>query len=141
MSTAEQKEAQAGTTSGGSLLDEILAETKIKPSDDAYAIAKRGVQAFIAEMLGPTHTAERIDKTAVDAMIADIDRRSSAQLNEILHHPDFQKLESAWRGPSTRISTARWPSAAWRAGTRRWRCGASRASCRCCAKPPRRPAA
>jgi type VI secretion system protein ImpC len=99
MSTAEeQKDAAAATATSGSLLDDILAETKIKPTDDAYDIAKRGVQAFITQMLGAAHTAERVDKAAVDAMIADIDRRISAQLNEILHHPDFQKLESGWRG-------------------------------------------
>src|SRR5262249_32136361 len=95
---AEQKDTQAAAATSGSLLEEILAETKIAPSDDAYEIAKRGVQAFITQMLGPAHTAERVDKPAVDAMIADTDRRISAQVNEILHHPQFQKLESAWRG-------------------------------------------
>ncbi len=93
----EGGEAAAATTSGN-LLDEILAETKIKPSDDAYQIAKAGVQAFITQMLAPTKSAEKVDKAAVDVMIADIDRRISAQLNEILHNPELQKLESAWRG-------------------------------------------
>src|SRR4029078_10368542 len=98
MSEAEKAEAQAATTTSGSLLDEILAETKIKPTEDAYDIAKRGVQAFITQMLAPAKSAEKVDKTAVDVMIADIDRRISAQLNEIMHHPDVQKLESTWRG-------------------------------------------
>ena len=31
-------------------------------------------------------------------MIAAIDKILSAQVNEILHHPDFQKLEASWRG-------------------------------------------
>jgi len=31
-------------------------------------------------------------------MIAEIDKRLSAQVNEVLHHPEVQKLESAWRG-------------------------------------------
>ena len=31
-------------------------------------------------------------------MIAEIDQKLCAQVDEILHHPDFQKLESAWRG-------------------------------------------
>ena len=31
-------------------------------------------------------------------MIAAIDRKLSEQVNAILHHADFQKLESAWRG-------------------------------------------
>jgi len=56
------------------------------------------VQAFITEMLGAQHGKERIDKALVDAMVADIDRRMSAQLNAIMHNTEFQKLESAWRG-------------------------------------------
>jgi len=100
MSEAEEKSAgqAATTTTGGNLLDEILAETKIKPTEDAYAIAKQGVQAFITQMLEPSKSQERVEKAAVDVMIADIDRRITAQLNEILHHPELQKLESAWRG-------------------------------------------
>ncbi len=89
--------APATEQKGSSLLDEILAETKIKPTDEAYAIARKGVAAFVAEMLAPAKAAEKVDRSAVDAMIAEIDKRLSAQTNEILHHPDVQKLESAWR--------------------------------------------
>lgn len=81
-----------------SLLDEILAESKIKPTDDGYEIARRGVQAFIAEMLAPQRAQEKVDKSAVDAMIAEIDKRIGLQLNEVLHAPQFQALESTWRG-------------------------------------------
>ncbi len=80
-----------------SLLDEILSEAKIKPKDEGYDIARRGVEAFITEMLAPTRTEERVDKALVDAMISEIDRRLSAQVNEILHATEFQKLESSWR--------------------------------------------
>ncbi|MEP0841079.1 MAG: type VI secretion system contractile sheath large subunit [Phycisphaerae bacterium] len=37
------------------------------------------------------------DKQRVDDFIAEIDQQLSAQVNEILHNKDFQKLESAWR--------------------------------------------
>jgi type VI secretion system protein ImpC len=82
----------------GSLLEDILAETRLKPSDDAYAVAKQGVTAFITELLAPGRSLDRVDKAVVDAMIAELDARMSAQVNEILHQPAFQKLESAWRG-------------------------------------------
>jgi type VI secretion system protein ImpC len=36
--------------------------------------------------------------TTVDAMKAAIDRKLTEQINLIIHHADFQKLESAWRG-------------------------------------------
>src|SRR5450432_3294150 len=35
---------------------------------------------------------------SVNAMIAAIDKKLSEQINAIIHHPDFQSLESAWRG-------------------------------------------
>jgi hypothetical protein len=35
---------------------------------------------------------------SIEAMIAEIDKKLSEQINLILHHPDFQKLEGAWRG-------------------------------------------
>jgi len=35
---------------------------------------------------------------SIKAMIAEIDRKLSMQVNQILHHPDFQQLEGSWRG-------------------------------------------
>ena len=99
MSTEQKTEGAEATTEEGSLLDQILAESKIKPSSEGYEVAQRGVQAFIAEMITSGKAeGKKIDKTLVDAMIAEIDQRMSSQINEILHHPELQKLESAWRG-------------------------------------------
>ncbi len=98
MSQEQQAEALSTTTTSGSLLEDILSETKIRPDDEAYDVARRGVSAFIAELLGPDKSVDKIDKALVDAMIAEIDGKISRQLDEVLHHPSFQKLESAWRG-------------------------------------------
>ena len=87
----------AANLANASLLDELLAEAKLKPKDEGYDIARRGVQAFITEMLGPKHAEERVDKGLVDAMIAEIDKRLTAQVNEILHDSAVQALESSWR--------------------------------------------
>jgi type VI secretion system protein ImpC len=92
-----QSQGGTQTLEQGSLLDEILNEGKIKPSEEGYDVVRRGVQHFIAEMLAPGRASERVDKNIVDAMIAEIDSRLSAQINAIIHHPDFQRLESAWR--------------------------------------------
>ncbi len=96
--TQTQGGAGAQTLEGGSLLDDILAETKMAPGDEGYEVAKRGVQAFIAELIMPKREGEKVDKALVDALIAEIDAKLSRQIDEILHHPTFQKLESAWRG-------------------------------------------
>ena len=86
------------TLEGGSLLEEILAETKMTPGDEGYEVAKKGVQAFIAELVAPKREGEKVDKAFVDALIAEIDVKLSRQIDEIIHNPTFQKLESAWRG-------------------------------------------
>ncbi|SDR94897.1 type VI secretion system contractile sheath large subunit [Pseudomonas oryzae] len=80
------------------ILDRIIAETRLTPDDEAYTIAKRGVSAFIEELLKPQNENEPVKKAMVDRMIAEIDAKLSRQMDEILHHPQFQSLESAWRG-------------------------------------------
>ncbi len=100
---AEEQQAAGGAPAEAQeeslgLLDEIMAQTRMAPNDEGYDVAKKGVQAFISELLAPGKKIKKADKTAVDQMIAEIDNRLSGQLNEILHHEKFQKLESAWRG-------------------------------------------
>ncbi|MBI6853004.1 type VI secretion system contractile sheath large subunit [Pseudomonas lijiangensis] len=80
------------------VLDQIIAETKLTPGDEAYDIARRGVAAFIEELLKPHNSQEPVKKALVDRMIAEIDTRLSQQMDEILHHQDFQALEASWRG-------------------------------------------
>ncbi len=99
MAEEQQQGGAATTLAEGSLLDQILAEAKVTPADpDTYAIARAGVSAFITDILTSSDKQRKIDKAAVDVMIAEIDARLSAQINEVLHNPAFQKLESAWRG-------------------------------------------
>ncbi len=52
---------------------------------------------FIESVLQSGESIDKIDKNVLDNIIADIDAKISAQLDEIIHHPDFQKMESAWR--------------------------------------------
>ncbi len=92
-----QGQSSTQTLEQSSLLEDILSEANIKPNVEGYDTVKRGVQHLISEMLAPNRASEKVDKNIVDAMIAEIDARLSAQVNEILHHPDFQKLESSWR--------------------------------------------
>jgi len=52
---------------------------------------------FVDSIVQSAVTFEKIDKVVLDSQIAAIDRRISLQLDEILHHPEFQKMESSWR--------------------------------------------
>ena len=80
-----------------SLLDEIVQATKLKPTDEAYSITKKGVEALISQLLEPGREVSKISQAVVDDMIAEIDRKLSMQVDEIMHHPQFQEMESAWR--------------------------------------------
>ena len=97
MSQTEQAQTTAATAATGqSLLDEIVAATKLKPVDAGYDITKVGLQAFI-EQLADRKGAQKISGALVDEMIASIDAKLTAQVNEILHNDAVQELESAWR--------------------------------------------
>ncbi|MFI8610249.1 type VI secretion system contractile sheath large subunit [Pseudomonas sp. NPDC077649] len=98
MSTTSAAVESSHSAADLGILDRIIAETKLTPDDEAYDIAKRGVSAFIEELLKPQNENEPVKKAMVDRMIAEIDAKLSRQMDEILHHPDFQALESSWRG-------------------------------------------
>jgi type VI secretion system protein ImpC len=98
MSEKLQEEQSQSVTESVSLIDQIMQETRLRPNDDGYETAKKGVAAFIGDLLAPSRRGEKVEQKVVDNMIAEIDSRISSQVDEIMHHADFQKLESAWRG-------------------------------------------
>ncbi|MGT8859696.1 type VI secretion system contractile sheath large subunit [Enterobacter sp. 186315] len=88
----------------GSLLDNIMAQSRFQPESESYDIARQGVTAFIAALL--KHQAESVDILAVNAMIADIDERLGRQMDLICHSPEFQELESFLRSLKLLVSRA-----------------------------------
>lgn len=96
-STAITTDATAETLSNATLLDQIMAETKLVPAQEGYQIARQGVSAFITEILKSNDPDQLINKHRADQMIAEIDRMLGNQMDAILHQPEFQQLESSWR--------------------------------------------
>lgn len=80
-----------------SLLEEIVQATRLRPVDEAYSITRRGVEALLSQLLDPERETVKVSKAGLDEMIAEIDRKMSLQVDEILHHTAFQQIESAWR--------------------------------------------
>jgi len=98
MDTKKQGATRTQDGDGIALLDQIMAQTKLEPTQEGYSIARKGVTEFIAEMLRGSSHAEPVNKRLVDQMIVELDQKIGRQMDEVLHHPDLQQLESAWRG-------------------------------------------
>jgi|ERR1041385_4961537 type VI secretion system protein ImpC len=100
---AEETQAQGGAEAAvaagdGSLLDQIVDKGKMARDESQKARAKDLVGEFVHQILDEGMTVSRDTLAMIQAQIARIDELLSKQLNEVLHHPDFQKLEASWRG-------------------------------------------
>src|SRR5512134_3486721 len=92
-----QAAAAAGTAESG-VLDQIINETRIGKDDWEREQSKRQIATLVDEVMKGTLRVSKDLEATINARIADIDRLLSAQLNEVMHHQEFQKLEAAWRG-------------------------------------------
>src|ERR1017187_2258906 len=81
-----------------SLLDQIVAQGRFGKDTLAQERGKDMVEEFINQVLEGHMTLTRDAEATIGARIADIDRLISLQLNEVIHHPSFQKLEATWTG-------------------------------------------
>ena len=96
-------ELERGAGAGGALseLDEFSAILKqnFKPrSDVAAKEVENAVGTLIREALSDDSVISDDILDTIDKMMAKLDEKLSAQVNEIIHHPEYQKLESSWRG-------------------------------------------
>ena len=76
-----------------------LLQKEFKPNTDTKrARIEEAVQTLAQQALADTHIIGEDVFSTVDAIRAAIDAKLTEQINKIIHHPDFQALESAWRG-------------------------------------------
>ena len=94
---AVPQQAAATTTEKG-LLDSIVDEGRLGRDASARERGKDMVKQFVKEVLAGTITIGRDTDAMINARIAQIDHLVSLQLNEVMHAPEFQKLEGTWRG-------------------------------------------
>ena len=80
------------------LLDQIVEEGRFGVEPASRERGKNLVKEFVAQVLEGSMTIARDAEMMINARIAQIDHLVSIQLNEIMHHASFQKLESTWRG-------------------------------------------
>ncbi|WP_407334011.1 type VI secretion system contractile sheath large subunit [Enterovibrio sp. 27052020O] len=96
--SVQEKTLDSSVKESGSLLDEIMAQTRIAPSEEGYDIAKKGVAAFVENLIGSDKEQEPVNKALVDQMLVELDKKISAQMDVVLHSQPVQEMESAWRG-------------------------------------------
>ena len=76
-----------------------LLNREFKPkTEEARSAVELAVQTLAQQALAQTQLIGSDTVKSIESMIAAIDRKLSDQINQILHHADFQKLEGAWRG-------------------------------------------
>jgi type VI secretion system protein ImpC len=61
------------------------------------------VSVFLKLLKQSPQKVERLDKVLLDEHIASLDMQISRQLDAVMHHPDFQRVESTWRGVKSLI--------------------------------------
>ena len=94
----QQTAAAESVVFEGTELSQLL-QKEFKPkTDEAKSAVELAVRTLAAQALSQTKLISPDVVKSIEAMIAEIDRKLSEQINLILHEPDFQKLEGAWRG-------------------------------------------
>jgi type VI secretion system protein ImpC len=81
-----------------SLLDQIIDEGKMALDDSHRPIAKDLLGEFVSQIMEGVMVVSKDTEAMINSRISAIDKLISDQLNEIMHHEDFQKLEGSWRG-------------------------------------------
>lgn len=80
------------------LLDSILDEGRLALEPSQREHAKDLVAEFVDQVLSESGKVQGDVVESIKLRVAEIDRLISAELNHVMHHPEFQALEASWRG-------------------------------------------
>jgi len=81
-----------------------MTDIEVYQTSDALAEASTdervtaAVSVFLDLLKANSQKVERLNKGLLDEHIANLDAQISRQLDAVMHHPDFQRVESTWRG-------------------------------------------
>jgi type VI secretion system protein ImpC len=103
MSELAQEQERSAEAAPAFAFDDFseLLKKEFKPANDArQSRIEEAVKTLAQQALADTQIIGDDVFSTMDAIRAAIDRKLTEQVNKIIHHPDFQKLESAWKGLS-----------------------------------------
>ncbi len=101
---ATQQEQQSSADAGATTLVEAdefatILKQNFKPrSDRAATEVENAVQTLVTQALADSSVVKGDVIDTIESIIAKLDEKLTEQMNEVLHAPEFQQLESAWRG-------------------------------------------
>ncbi|MEZ2605072.1 type VI secretion system contractile sheath large subunit, partial [Kluyvera intermedia] len=121
MSVQNENASSAGDTTvperpeAGGVYASLFEKINLKPASELSALSlwqdeaamaeagtseriTAGVQVFLERLRQSGQKVEKLDKTLIDHHIAELDFQISRQLDAVMHHAEFQKMESLWRG-------------------------------------------
>ncbi|MEM7059665.1 MAG: type VI secretion system contractile sheath large subunit [Pseudomonadota bacterium] len=90
--------AEEETAFGTSEFSNLLKKEFRPKSDEAKTAVEEAVKTLAQQALENTSLVSDDALRSIEGIIAEIDKKLTEQINLIMHHEDFQKLESAWRG-------------------------------------------
>lgn len=98
MQTLQTQAPVAAEIAEAGLLDSIVEQSRVARSESEHLRAKNIIAELVREVMeGTVVVSENLGAT-LDARIAELDQLISMQLSEVMHNPEFQKLESTWTG-------------------------------------------
>src|SRR4051794_28565244 len=80
-----------------SLLDRMLTTAGAQLPEQKSRL-QNDFKVLLERVVKPDQIIDKDAERFLKDAIAEIDRKLSKQLDEIMHQPDFQKLEGTWRG-------------------------------------------
>ncbi|CAJ0692487.1 type VI secretion system contractile sheath large subunit [Ralstonia mannitolilytica] len=98
MASTQQHQQQTAAAADQSDFASLINREFSPKTDQARQAVDLAVRTLAEQALASTFTMSDDAYKSIEAIIGAIDRKLSEQINLILHHEDFQKLESAWRG-------------------------------------------
>jgi len=99
--------AEAEVQSSGGATEEALGSSEFSnllqkefrpKSDQAKSAVEQAVKTLAQQALANTALVSDDALRTIEGIIAEIDKKLTEQVNLVLHHAEFQQLESAWRG-------------------------------------------
>ena len=96
----QDKAAQTTETSLGGMSEfESMLQQEFKPrSDERKTAVEAAVRTLASQALSSANLISSDAVRSIEAIIAEIDKKLTEQVNKIIHHEDFKNLEGSWRG-------------------------------------------